>query len=134
VKIEELMQEGSESEDITDESETSSEIQDPRDAITSVLIHICNEIEPRLKEAVCFMAAKECLQLIIKEFNMYEESTATNSFISTNIGSGKTGSKAINGIVCKDTTYYLLWIFERILVNNRGLKLDNEILSGKDLY
>lgn len=119
------------------ESEISSEIQDPRDVITFILIHICNEIEPRLKEAVCFVAAKECLQLIIKEFNMYKESTTddTNSFINmSNIGSGKPGFEHVSNIVCKDTTYYLLWILEEVLIKNQGCKPDNEILLGKDLY
>ncbi|PKY40007.1 hypothetical protein RhiirA4_530030 [Rhizophagus irregularis] len=138
VEIEELMRESSELEDI-DESEISSEIQDPRDVITFVLIHVCNEIEPRLKEAVCFVAAKECLQLIIKEFNMYKESTTddTYSFINTimsNIGSGKPVFEPVSSIVCKDTTYYLLWILEEVLIKNQGCKPDNVILLGKDLY
>ena len=40
----------------------------------------------------------------------------------------------INSIVCRDTTYYLLWILEEILVNNQGYESDSEILSGKNLY
>ncbi|CAB5380609.1 unnamed protein product [Rhizophagus irregularis] len=137
VEIEELMRESSELEDI-DESEISSEIQDPRDVITFVLIHVCNEIEPRLKEAVCFVAAKECLQLIIKEFNMYKESTTddTYSFINTimsNIGSGKPVFEPVSSIVCKDTTYYLLWILEEVLIKNQGCKPDNVILLGETI-
>ena len=53
---------------------------------------------------------------------------------------GETGSETgsnkidveIKSIVCKDTTYYLLWILEEILVE--GCQLDNEILSGKKFY
>ncbi|GBB87689.1 hypothetical protein RclHR1_14180004 [Rhizophagus clarus] len=114
-KIKELTQESNESE----ESVIFSEIQDPRDAITFVLIHICNEIEPRLKEAVCFVAAKECLQLIIKEFNMYEESTTkdTNSFVNTimpNISSGETASETV-----RETIKNITIMLEVSMLNNR---------------
>jgi len=41
-------------------------------------------------------------------------------------------SVTVNRIARKDTTYYLLWILEEILVDNQGCKLD-EILLGKNL-
>ena len=99
-------------------------------------------VEPKLKEAVCFVAAKEYLRLIIQEFNMDKDPKTENKNPSTGatIGSDTiSNSKSkhdlkINGIVCKDTTYYLLWILEETLVNNQGYESDNEILSGKNLY
>ena len=54
----------------------SLEIQDQSDAITCTLIHICNEVGPKFKDAVCFVTTKECLQLIIQEFNMDKDPQA----------------------------------------------------------
>ncbi|RIA85947.1 hypothetical protein C1645_830059 [Glomus cerebriforme] len=123
MRIEELMQENG-------EIEISSEIQDPRDVIINVLIHICNEFEPKLKEAVCFMASKECLRLMLKELNISKDSATEDKNFSPTLR-GEKSSEVVNSIVCKDTTYYLLRILEEISVNNQGCKMDNEILSEK---
>ena len=88
------------------------------------------------------MAAKECLRLIIQEFNMDKDPKTENKNPSTGatIGSDTiSNSKSkydlkINSIVCRDTTYYLLWFLEEILVNNQGYESDNEFLSGKNLH
>ena len=143
-EIQTLTRENNETEDVVNDSSSSSEIQDPRDVITYILIHICNEVEPKLKEAVCFVAAKECLRLIIEEFNV-KDSATENTDVSSGRLHDEKGSETVNdlmskndiqikSIVCKDTTYYLLWILEEILVNNQGSRLDDEMLSGKNLY
>ncbi len=148
-KIEELIRE---SDEIEDESfKISLDSQDPRDAITCVLTHICNEVEPKLKEAVCFVAAKECLRLIIE--NSTTENSSIKNITSNNVISseksnvlllGETDPKIVNNLMSKndveikhvaykDTTYYLLWILEEVLVNNQESQLDHEILSGRNL-
>ncbi|CAG8437910.1 10110_t:CDS:2, partial [Acaulospora colombiana] len=60
--IRDLFQESTDSVD-----NTTTAYNDPRNVISELLIHVCN-VEPRLKEAVSFVAAKECLRLVFEEF------------------------------------------------------------------
>ncbi|CAG8588726.1 3326_t:CDS:2 [Ambispora leptoticha] len=116
--------------------------QDPREVITRILVNLCTNIEPRLKEPVAFVAAKECNRLMRKdpvcehgasEHTLYHDSTFSKEkqkqqqFEDDNLG-------IFDEVILKDTGYYLLFVLDKIATcsADSGGKL-NTVLTAETI-
>ncbi|CAG8596457.1 10814_t:CDS:2 [Ambispora gerdemannii] len=95
--------------------------QDPRELIAQILVNLCTNVEPRLKEPVAFVAAKECSRLIKKD--IVHESASEHTFHHDSTFSKEKHKQQFDDdhisiceeMILKDTGYYLLWMLDKII-------------------